>query len=169
MFMPEKMTPEMEKVYREALRVQIPALQTQAQYNAFVAAFDAFRFKLNAIFANDAAKEVEASKALDAAFDVARKMTEITEKLRDVPEAATGPNAAMFTQAPAEFQEHDIQKALLSELEKCDSLDELNDWYNATPTKQRRDRVVSQQLRNVLIDSIRAKQTALKAKAERLA
>lgn len=158
--MPEKLTPEMEKMVLDAMRTQVPALRTQAQYQAFMAAFDAFRFKMNAIFASDPAKEAEATKTLETAFDVARKMTEITEKLREVPEAAQGAAASMFTQAPSQLQEHDIQKALLSELEKCESPQELNDWYQATPTKERRDRIVSQPLRNAFFDAVRAKQNA---------
>ena len=159
--LPEKMTPEMEQQVLEAMRSQVPALQTQAQYNAFIAAFDAFRFKMNSIFSGDAAREAEATKTMETAFDVAHKVTDIVAKLRDVPEAAQGPAAAMFTQAPVQLQEHDVQRTLLAELDKCETLDELNAWYNATPTKERRDRVVSQQLRNVLLDTIRAKKNAL--------
>jgi len=162
--MPDKLTPEMEKVVLEAMRTQVPALRTQAQYNAFMAAFDAFRFKMNSIFAGDSAKEAEATKALDSGFDVARKMTEIIAKIQEVPEIAQGPNASMFTQPPAQLQEHDIQRALLSELGQCETLEELTDWYSATPTKERRDKIVSQQLRNVFFDAVRTKQEELKKK-----
>lgn len=162
--LPEKLTPEMQQAMLEAMRTQMPALRTQAQYNAFCAAFDALRLTMNAIFEGNAARQAEGKKALDLSLDIAQKVTAISEQLREVPEAAGTVGAELFTRAPAELQEHDIQRALLSELAQLETLEELSEWYMATPTVERRGRVVSQNLRNVLMDSIRERKAALTPK-----
>lgn len=162
--LPEKLTLEMQKAVLDAVRLQVPALRTQAQYNAFIAGFDAFRYVLNSIFEGNKEREVQARQALELAFDIAQKVTLITEQLKEVPDSSLSSNASIFTQAPVELQEHDLQKTLLSELSQIESLEELNAWYNATPNKERRDRIVSQDLRNVFIDSIRERKATLGAK-----
>lgn len=143
----------------EAVRQQMPALKTQAQFNALMAAFDALRLTLNSIFEGDKEKSAEGRKALDAAIDLAGKVTEITQKLADVPEAATSQAAQEFKQPPAQYQEYEYQRQLLGELGKIESLDELNKWY--ADTKPQRDRILSQSFRNALMDAIRARKLAL--------
>ena len=143
----------------EAVRQQMPALKTQAQFNALMAAFDALRLTLNSIFEGDKEKTAEGRKALDAAIDLAGKVTEITQRLADVPEAATSQAAQEFKQPPAQYQEYEYQRQLLGELEKIESLDALNKWY--ADTKPQRDRIVSQSFRNALMDAIRARKLVL--------
>lgn len=155
------MTPATPEGMLEAVRASVPNLKTQAQLNAYMAAFDALRFTLDAIYAQDELREKAAREALDKAFDVARKATDIGKKLEDVPPEERGPASAMFTKPPAEFQEYDVQKRLLVELEGLTALTDLSEWYERT--KEDRDRVVSQSLRNVLIDAIRNKRLSLGA------
>lgn len=143
------------RLVMQAMRQQMPALKTQAQFNAFMAAFDALRLTLNATFEGDAAKAIEGRSALNMALDVAVQVTEVGNQLRDVPEAATSKAADQFKNPPVHFHEYDEQKALLTELEAVVSEANLRVWYEAT--KSRRDKVVSQGLRNHLIDAIRNK------------
>jgi len=156
---PEAKSTEPEDAIVNLLRQQLPGIKTQAQYNAVIAAMDALKLLLNAIMEQDKAQEDKAQKALEMAIDVARKATEITSKLEEVPEAATGKEAQEFKKPPAEFQEDGIQQSLLQELESIESLEALNEWYAST--KEQRDQVVSQKLRNELLDRIREKKKAL--------
>jgi len=143
----------------EALRASIPNLKTQAQFTAFMSAFDALRFTLDAIYAGDEAREKQGLETLDKAFDVARKATDIGKKLEEVPPEHRGPASQQFTSPPAELQEYDLQKRLLFELEQITTLDDLSTWYERT--KADRDKVVSQSLRNILLDEVRSKRAKL--------
>ena len=109
----------------EAMRQQMPGIQTQAQFNLL--------------------------KALDTAGQV----TELSEKLGHVPEAATSKEAEQFKQPPLQFGEYDVQKTLLTELVMITTADQFNEWYAANRT--RIDQVVSPHFRNPLFDAIRAK------------
>ncbi len=139
----------------EAMRQSMPGLKSQAQFNAFMAAFDALRMLMNSLFEGRHSDMLEAKKALESAIDVAARVTEVTDKLHDVPEAATGKAADEFKQAPAQFHEYDVQKELLLELAGIHTAESLTTWYGET--KERRDRIVSQSLRNTLMDAIREK------------
>lgn len=149
---PSQVSPDQMMV--EAMKQSMPALKTQAQFNAFMAAFDALRFTMNSIFEGDHAKAFQGRETLSKTFELAQKVTEVAEKLRDVPEAA-GPSAATFVEPPVQFHEYDVQKQLLLELETIGTLDTLAAWYQESRSEI--DKVVSQELRNVLLDAVRAK------------
>lgn len=153
---PPKMDPML--MVMQALRQTMPGIKTQAQFNAFMAAFDALRVTVNSLCEGDAVKAAEGRKALDMALDLAAKVTQVTEQLRDVPEAATSKAAEEFKKPPAEFGEYDVQRKLLTELEAITSDADLTEWY--ARTKEQRDSVKSQTLRNALIDAIRNKKLA---------
>ena len=68
------MTPEQ---MMEAVRASIPNLKTQAQMTAYMAAFDALRYTLDAIYAQDAPREKMARDALEKPFDVTHQSTVI--------------------------------------------------------------------------------------------
>lgn len=157
---PGPVTPEMEKMMAAAIQQQVPACRTQAQYNSFMAAFDAFRFYINAIFVGQAEGIDAAKKTFDMALEVAKGVTEISEKLRDVPEAALGPEADAFKNPPTKFTEYDTQKQLMMELQKIGTTEELTTWYQTN--RARIEGVASQDLRNPLMDLIREKKNALK-------
>jgi hypothetical protein len=143
----------------EVLRQSIPSMKSQAQFNAFAIAFDAFRLIFEAICSGNTQGEAEARTTLDQALDTARTATDITNKYEEVPEENRGKASAEFTQPPHVFGEVDLQKKLLGELSTIIGISELNTWYAST--KDERDRVVSQSLRNILMDSIRQKKLAL--------
>lgn len=147
--------PDVGHMMAEAMKAQMPSLKTQAQFTAFMVGFDAFRLLLDSIFSGDAQREVETRDVFEKAIKAARAATEIGRKLEEIPEASRGATFSSFTRPPDEFHEYDIQKRLLIELEGIASLPQLNEWYQAT--KDARDRVSSQILRNVLMDSIREK------------
>jgi len=149
------MTPEQ---MMEAVRASIPNLKTQAQMTAYMAAFDALRYTLDAIYAQDAPREKMARDALEKAFDVAHQSTVIGKRYEEVPEESRGPASSAFTTPPKEYEEYDLQKRLLLELDRLPDQGELVAWYEKT--KADRERIVSQSLRNVLIDAIRAKRLA---------
>jgi len=155
--------PEVVQGVLEAMKAQMPSLKTQAQFNAFMATFEAVRLTLDAIFSSNAAKEAEGRKALEQALDLATKVTEVSTLLEEMPEAANSQAAQEFKNPPAQFNEYDVQRGLLTELENFKTSAELAEWYEAT--KDKRDQVVSQGLRNGLLDEIRRKQVAFK-KAE---
>jgi len=143
------------------LRDQMPGIKSQGQYDAVVGAMEALRMSLNAILEQDSGGETKAQKALEMALDATRKATEITGKLREVPEAADSEAAKSFTSPPAQFEEYQIQRKLMKELDSLETLDDLNAWYALT--KEQRDRIVTQALRNTLLDSIRSKKNSLQA------
>lgn len=153
----DKLPPD--QLMADMLRKQMPGIKTQAQYNAVLGALDAVRLVLNAILTTDAPKEAEGRKALEMAFDVAAKATELSNKLEEVPEAATSTMAEEFKNPPAQFHEYDHQRQLLNELEAVADVDGLNAWYAST--KDRRDKIVTQGLRNILMDAIRARKSVL--------
>jgi hypothetical protein len=150
---------DINQLLAQALKTHIPGLKTQAQFNAFRAAFDAFHAVVGAIFDTDGPREEESRKLLDTAFLACKQATDITRKLSEVPEAASSKAAEEFKKAPAEFQEYDIQQQLLGELGRLQDLNTLTEWYKAS--KDRIDLVKSQTLRNILLDAVRARKIAL--------
>lgn len=147
------------EVMAEMLKQHMPGIKSQAQYDAVLGALDCTTMALNAILTGDPAKEEEALKALDLAFRAARKSTELTNKLEEVPEAVSSKAGDAFKKPPAQYQERDVQVQLLSELLTISNADELNRWYAATKTQ--RDQIVTQSLRNDLLDQIRDKKRQL--------
>jgi hypothetical protein len=149
----------LEQAVTNLLKEQMPGIKTQAQYNAVVGSFDAIKLVLNAILLEEKEKEKEARKALDLALEVVAKATEVTNKLEAVPEAVTSDAAKDFKNPPVQFHEDGIQKKLLSEVEKISNIADLNVWY--IKTKEERTRIVTQDLRNKLMDFVRAKKKEL--------
>ncbi len=157
---PPPEAPPADEAMAKAIMGQVPGCETQAQFNAMMAAFDALRLLLAAIFTGNKASEVESHKALAKAIEVAVTATDISHKLRDVPEAATSKGSEEFKQPPKQFHEHDVQRELLNELATINRMDALNEWYASNRTRM--DQVVSVSLRNVLFDAIKAKKAEVK-------
>lgn len=149
----------MNEDFIRGFQEQLPALKSQAQFNAFMASFEAFRGVMNAIFACDVSKEKQLRDIFEESLEAARKVTELTQKLEEAPEAATSTSAQEFKKAPLEFSEYDKQRTLLSELSALPTIGALKDWY--TENRKRIDEVLSPSLRNPLLDAIRAKQSSL--------
>jgi hypothetical protein len=155
----EPMAQNSDTLMAELLRRQMPGIKTQAQYDAVLGALDAVRLVLNAILDGQKDHETAGRQALEMAFEAASKATEITTKLEDTPEAATSKAAEAFKEPPAQFKELEDQRRMLAEVDSLTTVDALNVWY--ADTKSRRDRIVTQSLRNELIDAIRTKRNAL--------
>jgi hypothetical protein len=145
----------------DAVRQQMPHLRSQAQFDAFMLGFDAFRAFIDAIYAGDKEGEASSKVALDKAIEGCRTAGSITQKLEDVPEASTSKEAEKFKQPPAQFTEAETLSGLLEELVLIQTATELNDWY--TGQRSRMDRVVTQKLRDQLFDAIRKKKEDLAA------
>ena len=147
------------EVMMHALRQQMPGIQTQAQLNATLTAFDALKVTLNAIFLGNKDGVEEGKQALSKAIETASLATDISAKLGHVPEAATSAAADEFKKPPMQFHEYDTMKSLLVELNGIETVEQLTQWYQVT--RSRIDQVVTQSYRNELLDSIRHKKTAL--------
>jgi hypothetical protein len=150
-------------LFFKALQQQLPSVKSQAQFNTFQAAFEAFRAVMNSIFESQPPVEKVARETLDQAFEAARMATRLTHQIADVPEAATGKLAEDFKTAPLEFGEYDVQRALLTELAQLKSLQELTEWYHGN--RSRIDCVKSASIRNPLLDTIRERKVAFEVKA----
>jgi hypothetical protein len=142
-----------------AVRGQVPNLKTQAQFTLFMQAFEALRVALNSAFGLDHQGFNQSRAALNLLLDASLSVTEVGEKLAEIPEAATSAAAEALKQPPKEFGEQDLQTSLLAELEMLKNAEELQKWYDNN--RSRIDGVVSQPLRNGLFDAIRAKRNAI--------
>lgn len=142
-----------QEMMLDAMRQQIPNLKTQAQFNLFMKSFDALRHTLNAAFGLDKEGYEKGKEALNMVLNAALQISEVVQKLQETPEAATSKAAEEFKQPPREFQEYDVQKGLLIELEALTSAEGLQRWYDSN--RARIDCVVSASLRNELFDTIR--------------
>ena len=147
------------KIMAQALKQSMPHLNTQAQSTAFMISFDSFRLLCDAIFSGDPASEASTREIFDKSLDQMRTATVLTEKFKEIPEEERGPAANQFVNPPTEFGEYDLQKKLMVDLTVITTTDELNSWY--AETKEDREKVVSQSLRNILFDAIRDKKAVL--------
>lgn len=147
-----------ELMLAELLRRQMPGIKSQAQYDAVVGAMDALRVVLDGILGQSDTTESDGRKALEMALDAARMATSATHQLEEVPEASTSEASKAFKEAPAQFTELEDQRRMLAELEAITDADALNTWY--AETKERRDKIVNQKLRNELLDAIRARKNS---------
>lgn len=128
-------------------------LGSQAQYDAFEGALYAFCALASKILSKDTNTETEAT-ILGEALTALRLATDLTNKIREVPEAAAE-TSKDFIDPPKELVERDLQAALLAELDRLDGIAQFNSWYSQN--RERIDRVVSYSLRNELYDAIRLK------------
>ena len=150
---------EVDPAMLRAIQQSLPGLKSQAQFNAFMASFDALRGVMNSIFTGDTKAEKEFLDGLMQSIDAARKMTELTDKLHDVPEASESRLADEFKNPPRQFGEYDLQRALMTELAGIGTAADLQRWW--AENRKRIDDVVSPSLRNPLIDAVRDKKSKL--------
>jgi hypothetical protein len=146
-------------IMAQAMRQSMPELKTQVQFSAFMAGFDSFRLLSNSIFASDSVGEEQARGAFEKALEAMRVATKLSNQFQEIPVEERGPSASQFVEAPLQFGEYDIQKKPMLDLELLTSADALNEWYQRT--KDEREKVTSQSLRNVLFDAIRCKRDDL--------
>lgn len=156
---------EPSELFVEAIKSQLPGLRTKAQMNAFMASFEAYRAVMNAILESNTAAELTARQALQTSFEVVGKATQVSNQLRDVPEAATSKASDDFRSGPSGWTEYDKQRKLLSEIEAIRTPKDLNDWY--TTNRKRIDEIQTQTLRNPLLDLIRERKIRLTQEEQR--
>jgi hypothetical protein len=153
--------PSTDRLIAETIKSQMPGLRTQAQYDAVASTMGVVQQVVNAILDGNTKLEQDARSALEIAFENIGKATELSRKLEDVPEAASSDASKQFKDPPAQFHEVDAQAELLQELALLPSLDALKAWYDLPANRSRRDKVITQALRNELLDAIRAKRKTL--------
>lgn len=156
---PRRQVGDVNSVMVEMLRQQIPSLTTQAQFNAFMACFDALRGTLDAYFRGDAKQAAESRDALNQGLDMAARLKQVAEQVAEIPEEERSRNAQALLDPPAQYEEGSACERLLAELEAITSIPHLSVWY--TKNRVTLDGVVSQQLRNKLFDAIRNKRNEL--------
>lgn len=150
-----------EQVMMEMLRKQVPNIRTQAQFNTFMACFDALRTCLNAYFGRNPETAERAREALNKALDMAAKMPEMEDQLAQMPDDAKSDAAKAFTTEPKEFHEYDKQRKLLVELGNIGTRAALDEWY--ATNRQTMDDIIDQRMRNELFDAIRDKRKELES------
>lgn len=148
-----------DRLLTEVMRATMPNLKTQAQFDGFLIAFDALRMTVNGIYEQNGKKTADGKEALAKALDALTKITEVSEKLREVPEAATSAASEVFKNPPAQFGEDESLRVLLDALSRLESLEALDAWYMAC--RAQIHRVVTPSLRNQLFDAIRERKVAL--------
>lgn len=156
--------PDVARMMAEAMQKQMPSCKTQAQFTAFMTSFDAFRLLMDSVFSLNAPREVECRDIFEKSLKAARDVTEIGEKLNEIPPEQRSKVNSSFTQPPVEYHEYDIQKKLLMELHAINDWESLQKWY--ADTKDLQNRVVTKPLRDGLFDQIRQKRNALQPKEE---
>lgn len=144
-----------EHVMLRLLQQQVPSIRTQGHFNLFAMAFDALRTTLDGYFSGDFERATRGREALNKALDMSKQAKDIIERLEEIPPEQRSKEASATVAPPKEFHEYDAQRQLLVELDGLTTREALNEWYGRT--KSSRDLVVSQQLRNELLDRIRAK------------
>ena len=151
-----------QDMFAEAMKQQLPGLRNKAQMAAFMASFEAYRAVMNSILECTPDKEGAAREALMTSFEVMRKATQISNQLKDVPEAAASMASDDFRSEPTQWGEYDKQRKLMSELDGLRTERDLGDWY--ATNRARLDTVVTASLRNPLLDAIREKKNRLTGK-----
>jgi hypothetical protein len=141
------------------VKTYLPAINTQAEYDAVVGAFGALRNNIAAILSGDKERSTQADALMGAALSAVRMAKEGSDKLREVPEAATSEASEAFKVAPKQFVEDDVLQRLLDGLTAITEHDAFTVWYRETRVE--REGVVTPALRNKLYDAIRAKKLAL--------
>lgn len=142
------------------IRKLVPGIQTQAQFDVFMAGFRAYTLGMQSIFEGKKTDLDTTKESLISTLDLAVSATELAQKLRDVGEASIGEGSEAHKKEPKEFTEGHTQKSLLDELETIVSLDQLQTWYQTH--RQRIDQVQTPTLRNGLLDRIRVRQNELR-------
>ena len=142
-----------EQMMVQMMRDQIPNLKTQGQFDLFMTAFNALQQHLNAVFGGhqDVADQTRAS--LNKTLDLAPKLTEVGELIKEVPVDQQSEEAQAFTGTPKQFDQHAVFQSLMGELEQMESFEKLQQWYGAK--REQMDRIVDQSLRDKLFDRVR--------------
>lgn len=138
------------------LRTHVPNLQTQAQLDVFMMAFNAFTLAFDSYFSGKLETAAAARQSLNKAFDLIQEAGDMAERVAEIPPEERSAEASKYVEPPKLFTEADEKARLMTELDAITSGSGLNEWYRNE--RKRIDGVVSTTLRNELFDAIRAKQ-----------
>lgn len=141
------------------IRMHVPHLQTQAQLDLYMTAFNAFTLTFDSLISGDQEQAKTSRQVLDQSLELIPKLNDAAERVAEIPSAEQSAEASKLVSPPKLFTEADEQARLLVELDKLESSGALNNWYQSE--RGRIDGVVSKQLRDQLFDAIRAKQSRL--------
>lgn len=141
------------------IKLQVPNLKTQAQFDAYRIAFESLSYMANAYYGGQEETALRAYDALEDAIKAIREAAVLAQRVDAIPVEERSQRMNDLTGPPREFQEVEEQRRLLDELEALTTSQELTQWYS--DSRKRMDIVVSQPYRNQLFDAIRAKQQAL--------
>ncbi len=150
---------EAEQMMIAVMRVQLPQLRTQAQFNTFMACFEALRMTANGIFERDPEKASKGRAALNNALDALEGVTDVSERLRNVPEAATSKASEDFKNPPMQFGVAELYRRLIGELTAITDKDVLSAWWNSNRADI--DKLTDPKMRNSVIDMVREKKNEL--------
>lgn len=139
------------------IRAYVPSLRTENQFALYMAAFQALNLAFEGYFAGRPEEGDRARQAITTSLDLATKLHDVEEQLREMPEEQRGPEAQGFVNTAKQFTEVEDQRRLLAELEALTTNKDLGDWYRDNRT--RIDGVVTKRYRDELFDAIRTKQS----------
>jgi hypothetical protein len=148
-----------EQMMLKMLQQQAPNVKTQGQLQLYMAAFNALSSHINAVFGGQEEAAKVSLSALNQCLEMAPKIAMLSEQVEQIPEEKRSQEAQDFMGTPKQFEEEEICEGLLKELEGIDSPQRLQQWYGAN--QGRRDRIVSQNLRNKFLDAVRQKRREL--------
>jgi hypothetical protein len=138
------------------IRTHVPHLQTQAQLDVFMLAFNAFTLTFDSYFAGNLEAATTARETMNKALDLIQEAGAMAERVAEIPPEERSPEAAKYVETPKLFTEADEKAKLMAELDAITTTSGLNEWYRNE--RKRIDGVVSKTLRDELFDAIRAKQ-----------
>lgn len=147
--------PEASDLLLEAVRTQLPMIETQADLDAFTIAFEAFVVMMKAAFGGDTATLTKSERALSQAVVGIQQARRVVEAVKEVPADQLSGALKDAVAPPKQFHERDVQARLLMELAVINDKQALSTWYETNRADM--DRIGNRILRNELFDSIRAK------------
>jgi hypothetical protein len=139
------------------IRTHVPHLQTQAQLDVFMLAFNAFTLTFDSYFAGNVEAAKTARASMDKALDLVQEAGAMAGRVAEIPPEERSPEAAKYVEPPKLFTEADEKNKLVAELETITTSSSLNEWYRNE--RKRIEGVVSKTLRDELFDAIRSKQS----------
>jgi hypothetical protein len=147
---------DFNKAMVEAMKVSMPNLKTQAQFDLVTQTFDVLQMYLNASFGQDDEGSAQARIALNKGLDLAPKLGVIAEQAAESPEITTNPD---FVEPPRQFTEEASCAKFLQDLQDQKSSRQLTAWYEANRVAF--DRIQTTELRSRLFDAIRLRKKEL--------
>jgi len=139
------------------LQSLMPSAKTKVQQDVAILCFEALKTLLDASFSGNLVAANLARSTLDQGLEVALKVSGMQEQVEQIPEEQRSSQAQRFITPTG--QDAEIVDRLLAELERVQSMEDLQYWYINTTLQ--RNKVEEQAQRDRLYDTIRAKRKFL--------